>query len=317
MEFKQYLEALQVLGPMSSQDTDKLSKMVDLNADFDFVVFWNGRSLNVTLQPNVGTNGIKINAAKKMITLPKDFEYSPYEISAIEELNKMPLLSDYKVMTQDGLTNLAALTRKIKVSTGSYQTWANPKYDFRSATKPFGVKIIKAIHERNFYHTTFKKYVRFIKVNGLTPSKVFADIENELVQSGKIKAGDGVPLGLIPRDGWSSSLNPEKQRAVYLYLDKDKATALAKYLAYRNQEEAVVLEIDGNALRDYSKLVVDEDALRDDSSVSKKLSVDVPHFYFSALSHMKSIGYTAVIPPQFIKIAAEFSPPDDVDDYDF
>lgn len=312
MRFKQYYhEALKALGPIPSKNADQLTKLVGIGGDFDITVFWNGGFLSIDLAPRTNDrHGIQINPARKTIHLPTDYEYDPHDVSAIEELNKLGIFNSFQVITPNGITTLADLVAKIKRVAGSYQTWAHPKYDYRSAMKPFAIKVIKELHERTFYHATFKKYVSNIKRTGLQPSKVYADVEDELVASGQVKRGEGIPLGLFVQHGWSSALNPEKQRAVYMYLNKQKAESLAKYLAYRNYEDSVVIAIDGAGVSDYTKLVIDEDAIRDESSVSKRLKTNVPHFYVSAMSNLMSIGYKGTIPPQFISVASEFKAED-------
>ena len=304
MNFKQFFnEALASFGGFSQEEIKKLDQLTN-NLNVPFCLHWNGRVIDFSLGDCHDL--ISINPKTKEINLPQDYEYSPYETSAIENLYRTNLFNDFRAKTAEGIFILSDLVKKIKPIVGKYETWANLKYDFRSAIKPFAIKVIKEITDRKFYHATFKKYLGLIKKEGLKPSRIFGDVEDELIRTGQIKAGEGVPLGMIAQHGWSSSLNPEKQRAVYFFLDKSKAENLANYLNYRNDEPTVVLEVDGKALSDYSKIIVDEDALRDDSGASKSLKTQLPHFYTSALS-IRTIAYKGTILPEYIRAVSEYN----------
>jgi hypothetical protein len=314
MQFKQWLtETVLAPSPISQDKLKALHTFITLkNVPVLLTLNLYGGRLEMGFQqtPKESTTSLDVN--KKLIYPEEEFEYNPVVVNLLIQLHKTHWFDDYNVVTKQQTIPFPELIKKIKNVTGMFPTFANLKYDHKSVVKPFGIRVFKELTERPWYHTTFKRHLKKIFKQGLKPSMTFDDILD--------KYGDGsggISLGKIPKKGWSSGANFQRQRAVYMYMDKEKAINLAKYLAYRNQEPTAVLEIQGKALQDYSKLTPDEDTFRDpmDGMVNKFGRSSFPHFYHSVLG-MRTIAYKGIIHPRFISVVEKIEP-EQIDEEDY
>ncbi len=302
-------ETIQAFGVIPKKSLDLLKNMLTTfkNTSFFIALKWYGNELGFDFLQNkisIPEYTALLNVKDKIIYPRKDYEYDPVSVNLLDQLYKSHLMDDFNVETDEGMLSLGIVVKKIKNVIGTFPTIANLKYDHKSQMKRFGLRVMKEVWERPWYHATYKKYMSNIVKNGLQPSKTL----NDIIQQYGNKDGS-ISLGSVPRFGWSS-MNANKQAAVYLYMDKSEADSLAKYLAYRDQSKAIVLEIDGKAIKDYSKLTPDEDAFRNqiDGNVEKKVGkMAMPHFYQSVLD-MRAIAYKGVIPFKFIKVLQEIEP---------
>lgn len=147
-------------------------------------------------------------------------------------------------------------------------------------------KVLKNLSDLDWYHATRESNLDSINTIGLLPSKAIDPSKQQT-------------------RGWTQ-FNFNLQNAVYLTGDIDTAKNIAKELADRYQESAVVLKIDGQGLKDLSKIVVDEDSLRDEYSgnvVENPESLGIPEYIFSIIDRsVASIGYRGVIGSEYITV---------------
>jgi hypothetical protein len=132
-----------------------------------------------------------------------------------------------------------------------------------------------------WYHATRSSNVRSIRQHGLIPSG--------LREQGK---------------GWTQ-LNFQLQAGVYLTDSMSYAQAIAETLAQRYDETGIVLEVDGKALTDTSKLLPDEDAFRShyDGMIDYTAADSrYPAFYSSWASRVSSVVYAGRIPTRYLQI---------------
>lgn len=153
----------------------------------------------------------------------------------------------------------------------------------------FKVKVLKPITQMPWYHATRYSNWSSIKTKGLLPSKEAKQEQGE---------------------GWTQ-FNLKLKNAVYLTSNLSYAEQIADELANRFEERAIVIKIEGSALKDYSKLVIDEDVLRNeyDGSISYGyVDTEVPNFYTSVLSSYDSLGYQGTIPATYLSIQSQIDP---------
>jgi len=147
-------------------------------------------------------------------------------------------------------------------------------------------EVFKDIKEISWYHATRESNLESIKRQGLIQSKAFKDLEQQ-------------------RRGWTQ-FNFDLQNAIYLTHDIERARDIAKTLSDRYEESAVILKIDGKALVDDSKIVVDEDVLRDEYTgnvIPHEESIHVPEYIMSIIDKgIASIGYKGKINPEYLEV---------------
>lgn len=129
-----------------------------------------------------------------------------------------------------------------------------------------------------WYHATPARNLPAILKQGLLPSRI----------------GEG--------EGWSPAWNFQLQQGVYLTEDIEIAYRIAEAIVEQQLEDAVVLEVSGHALKG-KKLLVDEDALRNEDGEVDASSVDddFPDWESSRSHRMRSLAVAAIIHPRFLE----------------
>jgi hypothetical protein len=197
-------------------------------------------------------------------------------------------LKDYDVLLKNYFSNdenlaytnvgkLKDLLQNTKKISGKSPAYSKEEEQF----KQFEYEVFKDISEHSWYHATRESNLSSINEKGLLPSKEF-------------KQGSG----------WTE-FNFNLQNAVYLTANKDYAENIAITLSERYEESAVVLKIDGAALKDYSKLIVDEDSLRNeytDKVEAGAVKQGMADYLTSVVDTIQSIGYKGRIAPEYISV---------------
>lgn len=187
---------------------------------------------------------------------------------------------DAEMRNLGALKDIASKVREIEAETLRFL----PNDEGEDVYEKFKFKVHDAIEDITWFHATLKENLDSIMKKGLLPS------------------GDEGS-----KAGWSI-LNVNIQDAVYLTHRQFYAEQIAESLVVQHGKEAVILEVDGDALKDYSKLVLDEDALRDPRMENMiaygDVDPDLPSFYTSIEDKIASVGYRGIIKPQHIKPAA-------------
>lgn len=181
-------------------------------------------------------------------------------------------------------SQMLAKTKTIKKKSANY---------LEDAYEAFKYEVFKDLKDYDWYHATRKSNWPSIKQKGLLPSKTFEQ-----------------------GSGWTQ-FNFNLQNAVYLTRIPGFAFRIAQTLANRFDEDAIVIKVDGNALKDYTKISVDEDALRNTYDGSVDLFVStyeihhkdprhlhrLPEFQESVSDpHLSSLGYRSIIEPKYLSI---------------
>jgi hypothetical protein len=173
---------------------------------------------------------------------------------------------------------LANFVEKIKKVSGKYKEYTDedePTY------KEFELEVFEDLSDKTWYHATREKNLDSIRQKGL-------------LSSGEFDQGEG----------WTQ-LNLNLQDAVYLTADKKYAEGIAESLVAKyHPEAAIIIEVDGSVLKDYSKLVVDEDSIRNDydgAVSSGNLVWELPHYLSSVVDNIESVGYEGTISPKYLK----------------
>jgi len=192
------------------------------------------------------------------------------------------------------IATLQDLVSKKKTISGKYKEFNRMQDD---SFEEYHFEVLQDVTEIDWYHATLRSNWNSIKRVGLIPSQEFQNPQQY---------------------GWTV-LNMDLQNAVYLTYSKRYAQEIATELANRFDQPAVVLKIKGAALENPSKIVVDEDALRNDfdGGISAGMAMAGMPNYFSSIQHrLKSIGYEGTIKPGFISFAEkiESEKPDNDDE---
>jgi len=152
------------------------------------------------------------------------------------------------------------------------------------------ITVFEEVFDRPLYHATRLSNWHKIKKDGLKPSWQVED----------------------PQTGGLTSMNPQLQDAVYLSLDLGRAREFAESLSLKYDEPAVVIRVDGNAIRDHSKLIPDEDAFRYSFGSGGDIDWGIDSFdiesmedLFYSISREGTFGYTDTIPPSALAIEEE------------
>lgn len=168
-----------------------------------------------------------------------------------------------------------------------------PDFTERGGYKEFKHEVLEDISDIDWYHATRLSHLDSILQKGLLPSN-------------PSKQGSG----------WTE-FNFNLQKVIYLTSDKEYAEGIAETLLERFGKPAIVIKIAGNALKDYTKLVVDEDSLRDeyDGNVSAgMLKAGMPDYMTSITDKIQSIGYSDIIPASQLEIIQVYDYEQDEDD---
>lgn len=222
---------------------------------------------------------IVIDYNKKQINVPYGFEYSPvlfWQLKSVQqtfpEFGSFPLvINGYKEKYDKNLEQF--------VSSGQQVSDSFKDYD-KSTTKhrDINYEVEKTVQEVDWYHVTRKTNLGSIKRIGLVPSKEFINPQQR---------------------GWTQR-NPNLQNVVYLTKNYNRAKNIAEVLIQKYNEPAVILKVFGEALSDYSKLVVDEDEIYQHEEKPSKPGV--PDYLLSVIGETESIGYEGTISWKYIEV---------------
>lgn len=246
---------------------------------------------------------LELSVDRKTITIYSNVFRDPRASRALITTSKyLPELNNAKIeyFKRDGQVEFLGILKdvvvKAKTIQGKSPSWTRDR-EKEQEFQSFKFEVLEEISDVDWFHATSMKHLKSILSTGLKPSKSAAQGE-----------------------GWTQ-LNFDLQNAVYLTADKEYAEDIAETLLARFDVPGVVLRIRGSALKDYSRIVVDEDSLRNeiDGSVSGGYLIsDLPDFMTSFLDKIESIGYKGVIPPSDLKVetvvATEQKPQDFVED---
>jgi hypothetical protein len=155
----------------------------------------------------------------------------------------------------------------------------------RSHRKDFEYRALKSPQELVWYHATLEKNVPSIMERGLLPSSL---------KQGRV-------------DGWSPGWNMDLQQGVYLTSSLSLAAQIAETLAIREEQNAVIVKVDGRGLEDTKRLTFDEDALRNsyDGSVQwEGYDADFPQWVTGLESWVKSVAYLGKIAPKYLRVVS-------------
>jgi hypothetical protein len=203
-------------------------------------------------------------------------------------LKVFPEFGNFVVKQEYNNENLGLLKNiltNIKSFSGRYKEYSRKEELY----KDYKFEILKDVTEIDWYHATKRSNLASIKKVGIIPSKQFQHPQEY---------------------GWTT-LNLDLQNAVYLTYNQEYASQIAETIAAKYEEPAIVLKISGHALKDTTKLVVDEDVLRNnyDGSVSPNQAIPgMPEYFSSILHNLKSIGYTGVISPNYVSFVERINP---------
>lgn len=302
MKFSTFLEAQRFLKGSPDRAFELLKN--NKNVDFDLSLRYEGDQIKLGMD---AVSDLKINPSREIIYINSDnYEYDPYIVGILRDLSSD--FNHYKIYHKNQLLgSLGEIKLLIKNKAVDSPSWSLARYAHKSNLKRYVVPLIKEIWQQEFYHATFLKYVENILKNGLHPGDTVDTISKKLNKN-------SLTFDELGQAGWSPGWNFDKHHAVYLSLDKNSTDNLAKYLATRNQEDSVVLKINGKGIKDSSKLIADEDSMRSefDDALHKSYRGRVPPFYVSA-KYMKTIAYKGIIDPSYITVVERFKP-DAVDD---
>ncbi len=238
--------------------------------------------------PNREHNILKANKKEKKISILTSLSDPRVTYALKTSAEHIPELMDYDVIITNyfsknensAYTNvgkLQDLLQNIKKISGKSPTYSKQEEQF----KQFEYEVFKDISEHTWYHATRESNLSSINEKGLLPSK-------EVTQG----------------SGWTE-FNFNLQNAVYLTANKDYAENIATTLSERYEESAIVLKINGEALKDYSKLIVDEDSLRNeytDKVEAGAIKQGMADYLTSVTDTIQSIGYKDRIAPEYISV---------------
>lgn len=272
-----------------------------LGGDFDI-----GHAGYIGKQPPVGYSNPPIFIKPKELVgiVPKDSRFvittnlaDPRLVTIISStISILPETSNFIIskleFDNDSLTyhyrdfgKASILLKQAKTIKGKSSAYLEDSYEI------FKFAVFKDLKEFDWYHATRKSKWQSIKQKGLVPS------------------------GLQDQgDGWTQ-FNLNLQAAVYLTKNIDFAYRIADTLAQRFEEDAIIIKVDGKALKNYTKIVADEDALRNDydDTVTGYYSAEmfkdpsffqrIPEFHQSVSDpKLASLGYKEIIPSSYITI---------------
>lgn len=179
----------------------------------------------------------------------------------------------------------AMLLARAKTIKGKSSAYLEDSYEL------FKFAVFQDLKDFDWYHATRKSKWQSIKQKGLLPS------------------------GLQDQgEGWTQ-FNLSLQNAVYISKNLEFVYRIADTLADRFGEDAIVIKVDGQALKEYKKIVADEDALRNDydDTVTGYYGPEmfknpnffqrIPEFHQSVSDpKLASLGYKGIIPASYLTI---------------
>ncbi len=240
---------------------------------------------------------VSVDPVARTVTVRSGWEHSPHAGAILRKLSERKSEHGYDVREektdqwQDGrreresvavgkLGEVAGRVRDVDMVTPERRDHASG-YKLQKHR----VQVVKTPDEMTWYHATRASSVPSIMEHGLVP--------------GKKKQGEG----------WTQ-LNLHLQRANYLTHDPDYARRIAETLAEMHGEKAVVLKVNGKALGDSRKIVVDEDTLRNEHGIASHegTGARTPAFYHSMHDSIASVGYGARIGPEHLSVHTEHDP---------
>jgi hypothetical protein len=233
---------------------------------------------------------------------------NPVVVGKLELLKKMNLFDSYTVHWQKSQESFPSLISRIRSVTGTSPTYASERSEHRKAMRRWVIRVIEEVWEKDWFHATLEEYVPDILKKGLEPSKRIKDIEADLGNP-----SDGISLGAIPVRGYAT-YNFDIQKAVYLYNNLSSAVNLAEGLAHKFRRNGAVLKINGRAMKDYTKLVPDEDQFRDQLAGLGQPTGSIPHFLQSGVGNMKALAYAGTISPDNIELVQVVEHDEDAED---
>jgi hypothetical protein len=216
-------------------------------------------------------------------------EHDPLLIFQLEELaSAIPEIAEFRIKKFDKKQH-----KEIPYNDITVEEFLNGKLS-KSGTYPrykkgedlydeFKFEVLKDLKDIDWYHATKVSNYKKIKTQGLRPSKDFPPEEQQ-------------------KRGWTM-FNFDLQNAVYLTHDIDRARDIANTLTERYSEDAIILKISGEALNDPTKIVVDEDILRDEytDEIYPREAQGIPEYIISITSEkIAGLGYKSKILPNFI-----------------
>jgi tRNA nucleotidyltransferase/poly(A) polymerase len=232
---------------------------------------------------------ISIDIASKTINILGSLQDPRISYLLTTSNTHIPELGDYIVRTvnrsesDSHSENYYKVVGSLKDVVSKKKTISGKAPDFteRGGFKEFKHDVLEDISDIDWYHATRLSHLDSILQKGLLPSN-------------PSKQGTG----------WTS-YNFNLQKVVYLTSDVEYANDIAATLLERFGKPAIVIKIAGSALKDYTKLVVDEDSLRDeynDNVNAGMLKAGIPDYMTSAVDKIQSIGYSDIIPASNLEI---------------
>lgn len=236
---------------------------------------------------------LELNPREKIITIFTSLQDPRVAYALSTSAKYIPELNEYNVRLYEYRASARSETGYVYKELGLLQnlltqkkqiTGSSPEFSHSQDDeeyKEFKYEVLRDVSDEIWYHATKLSNLDSILSSGLKTSKNF---------------NQGT--------GWTE-LNFSLQNAVYLTSDPDYAEDIAETLAARFGAPAVVLKINGSALKDYTKIVVDEDSLRneyDGGVTAGYLKQGMADYLTSVVDTIKSLGYKDTISPQFISI---------------
>lgn len=285
--------ALETLKKWGGPEGLAVAQMLEEEAPGFFHLQARGELLEGTVSPHRPRDVVvSLHLTEKVVTLAGvRYNLDPKTGEALRMLASLPFYRTFQVQSPQGmpLGTVQSLSSKLKKL--QMRTPQGLEENGEHAFREFEVVVLQELSDSGpFYHATRASNLPSIRKKGLLPSA---------------QVGRGT--------GWSQ-FNLNLQDAVYLTLELDYARQIALTLASRWGEDAVVLEVGGDAIRNYSRLVVDEDIyekfIQGQGWMSLGGGVDEisPRFLDSVLAKIGSFGYQGVIKPQHLKVALVVEP---------
>lgn len=199
----------------------------------------------------------------------------------------MPEWRDYDLaeLVHGDETNLYGITLGELVQTAlpvHEEGWENPfDRDEEYVPRAWDYYVAEPFEDLDFFHATLASRMPSIAERGILPSS----------------------LGPGRIEGWSPGWNWSLENAVYLFVDPSRAMELAETLAYRFDQDTVVLRVRGDWVEDPRLLIPDEDVLRDeysDSPLYSAVDPDFPPWVTGAEARHPAIAYRGIIRPEFV-----------------
>lgn len=251
---------------------------------------------------NVKTIILRLDPKKKNILVLTNLMDPRIAIALSSTMKEAPwIIEGYtvSVITRNHEEKLVGKVEDVlnKIKTTKIKSKKYARSDDEPTFEEFEYAILEDLTDKKWYHATKLSNLNSIKTKGL-------------LKSGDIGQGSG----------WTQ-FNLDIQNAVYLTADEDYALGIAETLADRYGEPAVILEVSGDALNDKTKLVLDEDSIRDSYEgmiAPGHIKVGMPDFMTSVVDKIQSIGFEGVIPPNLIapKYVVEIEQPEQTDEED-